>query len=130
MHETNEPVMERISNYSIDGWTRLGSAERSMEKSFQRKAGKVPEVGFFSHTSSSTVKNPQQQQTNAETGVTSASTRQRGGGLCSAPALALQRREVQPHREARACCRQPLPALGDESGTGRNPTGADPLSPL
>lgn len=48
MHETNEPVMERISNNSIDGWTRLGRAERSTEKIVQRKAGEVAD--FFSHT--------------------------------------------------------------------------------
>lgn len=48
MRETNEPVMERISNNSIDGWTRLGRAERSTEKIVQRKAGEVAD--FFSHT--------------------------------------------------------------------------------
>lgn len=41
MHKTNEPVMERISNNRIDGWTRLGRAECSDEELVQRKAGEV-----------------------------------------------------------------------------------------
>lgn len=48
MHETNEPVMERISNNRIDGWRRLGRAECSDEELVQRKAGEV--AHFSLHT--------------------------------------------------------------------------------
>ena len=121
MRETNEPVMECISNNSIDGWTRLGRADCSTAKSVQRKAGKMADFflhAFLRHCEKFSAAAKQHRDSS---NFSQHLPRLKRGGVRPVPALILERCEVQTDREARAHGQRLLPALGERGSTGEEP---------